>query len=523
MEQVNSITDYLKIIDRYRAYSQKYYRGQLQKYKTIPSSVARDQGYALHESDIYHESIKMKADEFRELHTPIEKLAKLQHYGIPTRLVDVTIDPLIALYFAVENVEDLSPGNVYLYLANGFSIDSKEARTLSILPTISALKKDNIRSEYERLFGECLSDKEILELVDNPVIIQYSEELQKANPRLYSQQGTFLICANAVINGEITDTLKSLDTIEADYVIHIPYEYKKKIKDELDLKYGINRPRIYPELPSVADYIKEKYKEENISLDGKYSIVKKEDVSHALARRISITIVLNDMLQIDQIKNIVINVIEQHKHHENVIWVYVARNGDDYILSNWILYGQWIDPRLNKKYHPIHLKNYEDGYYWEYNNSYSTMAEFYQKNIFDEDKNLFIYHKNVWKEFLEIYEELLYTFQNGMWNDFIIKVNNQKSQITNLYMKLSDFGHSHDTGFDDFLKEFSYFMCDIDNVHYWIENKTIPERGMKYQVEKIFQRTEIKKVQIKQGLFEWENKLQITNQDYQNIDPLGSK
>ncbi len=151
------------------------------------------------------------------------------------------------------------------------------------------------------------------------------------------------------------------------------------------------------------------------------------------------------------------------------------------------------------------------------------MAEFYQKNIFDEDKNLFIYHKNVWKEFLEIYEELLYTFQNGMWNDFIIKVNNQKSQITNLYMKLSDFGHSHDTGFDDFLKEFSYFMCDIDNVHYWIENKTIPERGMKYQVEKIFQRTEIKKVQIKQGLFEWENKLQITNQDYQNIDPLGSK
>ncbi len=352
MEQVNSITDYLKIIDRYRAYSQKYYRGQLQKYKTIPSSVARDQGYALHESDIYHESIKMKADEFRELHTPIEKLAKLQHYGIPTRLVDVTIDPLIALYFAVENVEDLSPGNVYLYLANGFSIDSKEARTLSILPTISALKKDNIRSEYERLFGECLSDKEILELVDNPVIIQYSEELQKANPRLYSQQGTFLICANAVINGEITDTLKSLDTIEADYVIHIPYEYKKKIKDELDLKYGINRPRIYPELPSVADYIKEKYKEENISLDGKYSIVKKEDVSHALARRISITIVLNDMLQIDQIKNIVINVIEQHKHHENVIWVYVARNGDDYILSNWILYGQWIDPRLNNSNFP---------------------------------------------------------------------------------------------------------------------------------------------------------------------------
>ncbi len=521
MEQVNSIENYLRILERYKEYPEKYYRGQLEKYKTIPSSVARDRGYLLSESKIYHESIEMKEDEFKELLTPIERLAKLQHYGIPTRLVDVTIDPLIALYFAVENVEDLSPANVYLYLVEGGLADSKEARTLSILPTISVRKKEYIRNEYEKLFGECLSDKEILELVDKPIIIKYSERLQITNPRLYSQKGTFLICGNTVVNGEITHSLKSLDTMVADLVIRIPYEYKKKIKDELDLKYGINQLKIYPELPSVASYIKEKYKETNISLDGKYSIVKIEDISHPHAKRISIMVVLNDnMLQIDQIKEIVINIIEQHKPNKNVVWVYVARNGDEFILSNWILRCQWIDPNLKKRYHPIHLEYYEKGYYWAYSNSYSTMADFDQQNVFEDDKRLFVYHKKVWESFLEIYEELLYTFQNETWNDFILKVNKQKYQITNLYMQLSDFGHSHNRDFDDFLKEFSNIMCGIDNIHYWVENEKIPEKGMQYQVLKEFRRAEIKKTQIEQGLLEWEGKLQISNQDYQNLDSL---
>lgn len=519
MEQANSIDKYLHILNRYDAYTNIYFRGQLEKYQTMPPSITRDNGYRDNESKIYHDALNMACNDFTGLNLPIEKLSKMQHYGIPTRLVDVTIDPLIALFFAVQNTDDESAGNVYVYLPKEYDLDSKEAKVLSLLATIEPNNIENLSKAYLKEYSEHISVDEILSFISNPIFIKHCDRLKNSNNRLFNQKGTFVICSNQLQDNRILPNLISLDSVKHSMVIRIPYEYKEYVKNELDEKHNINETTVYPELPSVANYLKAKYKKANRSVDGAFSIIEEKDVNTVFAKRISVIITITKLLTIDQIKVVAFDAIKRYQKSHDVVWLYVAKNGDDYIMRNWIFSIQWINPTLDKKYWPSTLKeNENDEYYYTSNESYSILSEYYSKHVFQDDKLLLVRHKknldNVYSAFLEILKA------NNAGDIIKLKtliVSHQKS-ITKAFLINSDFGHSRNAAFDEYLNSYDFLFSSLDNLHLWCENDSLNDRALKYQLNSCI--TDVKQhIDLIISQHErWESELGVDANDYKNID-----
>lgn len=106
--KVEDIFDFLKIInllsDTVRNFSfvngEMLYRGMANEDWDLKPTLGRIKNNELLEYNLVNSFLNFSPSEFLNLSTSFELLSKMQHYGLPTRLLDFTANPLIALFFA---------------------------------------------------------------------------------------------------------------------------------------------------------------------------------------------------------------------------------------------------------------------------------------------------------------------------------------------------------------------------------------------------------------------------------------
>ena len=298
---VTSLTGFIRKIEQIYSSASGYlfYRGHPDlSYKLTPS-IFRAEKFRSAEKNIIYRAMSESPKEFDGDSYFFDKLVRAQHYGIPTRLLDLTINPLIGLYFACEKnptarsqvvVLEVPKGDAKFFLSDAVSckanlaqLTHSEAQELSrsVILTCSKLlgkgfrkkKLSNWRSSEPdkwadvveqfnktpttmRLVQFIREEKPYFQGIVDPIDLLKPDVVfpKKSNSRIAAQSGAFLAFG---LSSSFSDASVIRQNIKKT-MIDIGADEKSQILKALSA-IGVSESFVYPEFERAAEQIKKAF------------------------------------------------------------------------------------------------------------------------------------------------------------------------------------------------------------------------------------------------------------------------
>jgi len=233
-----------------------YYRGHPDAAWQLYPSVFREDR-ARRESEFLYKAITYRPGEFSTTQSAFEILVKMQHYEIPTRLIDVSMSPLIALYFAMENQNDV--GCLYVFKPDAKIRKKFYSLSVSLISNLAKFGREFTGAKYQwEIAKEFPLFKLRAKAVEKTLSGSFFVDPRRDNPRILMQKGAFIVVGSKSSYNETTRKYTrehytaSIDDIERKALkIFLPKVLKREIREKLKL-LGFNHSDIFPDLNRIG-------------------------------------------------------------------------------------------------------------------------------------------------------------------------------------------------------------------------------------------------------------------------------
>ncbi len=270
--EANSIETFLKVLGLAAKQDgcEIFFRGHHNaSFELTPSLLRRnpngDWRFLPHEDRLCKELLIAHYEDFQADHYSFDRLVRMQHYDLPTRLLDITTNPLMALYFACADEPD-HDGEVIVFqfpLAEVKYFDSDTVSCLSNLSQLTFEQKNKIDVRLsQKAFNASPAIQKLLHYIKSekgyfePRIIPKDMDsivcvkAKQTNSRIRSQSGAFLLFGH---EATLPDT--GSDNIQ---VARITIQEKELILRQLD-QLNVNAMTAYPSIDQTAKHLKSRY------------------------------------------------------------------------------------------------------------------------------------------------------------------------------------------------------------------------------------------------------------------------
>lgn len=282
---ITSVSDYLMYIESqnyfpktsYTVSSIPMFRGQSNANWNLSPSLYR-KGLFSSENLLLTEVMHFCPDEFSE--SRFDNLVRMQHFGLPTRLLDTTTNPLVALYFACKSeVQKQNDGAVFVFdsFPVSWSTDPLVDLIMDFVFDCYPYKMwldqflEQAINKYSSALHRLMPDS-IESLLHYLTIPIFAVMPTKTNKRVEAQDGAFLVFGMKFRNREVSTNPGTLGRIYYNFdpadisledkimnnckKIIIPSDKKESILESLDL-LSINERKLFPDLSHQINYFVE--------------------------------------------------------------------------------------------------------------------------------------------------------------------------------------------------------------------------------------------------------------------------
>lgn len=164
-----------------------FYRGESEDYENTALMPSAFRG--CDEKAEYYDAITNFPREFDGL-SNLSKLAKMQHYNYHTRLLDLTENPLVALWFACSDysrngkkTKKVKDGCFYVIATSKNNILSCDSDRALLLSCLSRLSEDVEKPQLLELLQTAFNDKSCAETIENRISEKWIKELKETELR----------------------------------------------------------------------------------------------------------------------------------------------------------------------------------------------------------------------------------------------------------------------------------------------------------------------------------------------------